>query len=209
MFSTVSPLDCGLVACCLLVLVGVGVYFRRDQHTCGSFFLADRSMGWFPTGLSAMLTLLAAVHCTDVVGEAYFVGYKYLVVPLVILGCLPLLTRVVLPLYYRLGLSSIYEYLERRYDPRVRVAGSAMCVLGRALWLASMLCATGQVLGAATGLRIDVRWVLVIVGTASTLSAVLGGMRAVIWIGVLQASVVAAAMVLIIVSAWMQLDGGP
>ena len=44
------------------MLVGVGVYFRRDQHTCGSFFLADRSMGWFPTGLSAMLTLLAAVH---------------------------------------------------------------------------------------------------------------------------------------------------
>lgn len=208
MFSTVSPLDCGLVACCLLVLVGVGVYFRRDQHTCDSFFLADRSMGWFPIGLSAMLTLLAVVHCTDVVGAAYFVGYKYLVLPLVVLGCLPLLTRVVLPLYYRLGLSSIYEYLERRYDPRVRVAGSAICVLGRVLWLAGMLCATGQLLGAATGLQIEVRWVLVLVGTASTLSAVLGGMRAVIWIGVLQASVVATAVVLIIVSAWMQLDGG-
>ena len=87
------------------------------------------------------------------VGEAYFVGYQYLVVPLVILCCLPLLTRVVLPLYYQLGISSIYEYLERRYDVRVRVAGSAMCVLWRVLWLASMLCATGQVLGVATGLR--------------------------------------------------------
>ena len=126
-------------------------------------------MGWFPVGLSAMLTLLAALHYTDVFGEAYAVGYKYLVLPLAIGCCLPLLTRVILPLYYQLGISSIYEYLERRYDVRVRCSGSAMCVLWRVLWLASILCATGKILGMATGLSIDVGWVLVVLGMASTL----------------------------------------
>ncbi|MHB8969834.1 MAG: sodium:solute symporter family transporter [Pirellulaceae bacterium] len=209
MFPKVSPLDYGLLAFCLLVLLGVGVYFRRDQRTCGAFFLADRSMGWFPTGLSAMLTLLAAWPYTDVFGEAYAVGYKYLLLPLAIGCCLPLLTRVILPLYYRLGISSIYEYLERRYDVRVRCAGSAVCVFWRVWWLAGILCATGRILGVATGLSIEVGWVLVALGLASTLATVFGGMKSVIWAGVWQAALVAGGLVLIIFSAWMQLEGGP
>ncbi|MHB0956971.1 MAG: sodium:solute symporter family transporter [Pirellulaceae bacterium] len=209
MLPKISALDYGLLAGCLLVLVGVGVYFRRSQRTCGSYFLADRSMDWFPTGLSAMLTLLAALQYTDAFGQAYVVGYKYLVLPLAVLCCLPVLTRVVLPLHYRLGVSSIYEYLERRFDVRVRLAGSALCVLWRVLWLMSMLLASGQILGVATGLSTDLWWVLGILGMASTLSAFFGGMRAVIWAGVLQFSLVAVALVLIVLSAWSQLDGGP
>ncbi len=81
-------------------------------------------MGWFPIGLSADADPPGGRALHGVSDEAYFVGHKLLVMPLVVWCCLPLLTRVVLPLYYRLGLSSIYEYLELRYDPRVRVAGT-------------------------------------------------------------------------------------
>ena len=53
-----SSIDYGVLGIYLLLMVGVGVFFSKDQHTSRDFFLAGRSMGWFAVGLSIMATLL-------------------------------------------------------------------------------------------------------------------------------------------------------
>ena len=45
-------LDYSLVVFYLTILIGLGWYFRREQHTGDEFFLAGRSMRGFPIGLS-------------------------------------------------------------------------------------------------------------------------------------------------------------
>ena len=86
---------------------------------------------------------------------------------------------------------SVYEYLELRYDVRTRLAGSALFVLWRLLWLGGILYVPCKVLIVATGLPIHTWWLLVVLGTVTTLYTFLGGMKAVIWTAVIQACVMA------------------
>ena len=202
-------LDYGLLAFYLLVLIGIGWYFRREQHTSRDFFLAGRSMRGFPIGLSLMATCVSVWSYTGVPGEAYFAGCQLLIIPLAVWCCLPLLTHTVLPLYYRLGICSVYEYLELRYDVRTRLASSALFVLWRLLWLGVVLYVPCKVLIVGAGLQIDTCWLLVVLGIVTTLYTFLGGMKAVIWTAVIQASVMAVGLILIVVIVWRQLEGGP
>src|SRR5262249_11305980 len=56
------------------------------------------------------------------------------------------------PIYHRLRLTSAYEYLELRFDRRLRRAGSLLFGLYTVAWLGSMLYATGLIVQAALGL---------------------------------------------------------
>ena len=202
MLLALSSFDYGVLALYLLAMIGVGMYFAREQHTSRDFFLAGRSMGWFPIGLSIMATLLSALSYSGIPGEAYYVGYKFLLMPVAVWCALPIMSYVVLPLFHRLGIYSIYEYLELRFDATTRFVSSIVFVVWRLLWLGGVLYAPVKVLIVAAGLRIDTWWLLLILGIVSTLYTFLGGMKAVIWTDVIQAMVMAGGLVLIIVCVW-------
>lgn len=204
-----ASIDYLILAFYLLAMIGVGAYFSREQKTTGDFFLAGRSMSWFPIGLSIMATLLSALSYSGIPGEGYYVGYKFLVMPLAVWLALPLLAHVVLPLYHRLGIYSIYEYLEMRFDVQTRFASSLLFVLWRLLWMGGVLYAPCKVLVVAAGLKMDTGWLLLTLGLVCTLYTFLGGMKAVIWTDVIQALVMAGGVVLIIGCVWFQLGDGP
>ncbi len=209
MLIALASVDYGLLAIYLLAMIGVGAYFSREQRTSRDFFLAGRSMGWFPIGLSVMATLLSALSYTGIPGEAYYVGYKFLLMPLAVWLTLPILSLVVIPLYHRLGIVTIYEYLEMRYDLATRFASSVLFVIWRLLWMGGVLYAPCKVLVVAAGLPIETWWLLLLLGAVSTLYTFLGGMKAVIWTDVIQTGVMAGGLVLVIGGVWSQLDGGP
>lgn len=208
---TLTPawLDTSLVAGFLAMLIGVGWYFRREQRTGSDFLFAGRSFRSLPLGVSLVATLVSIWSYTGVPAEAYAAGCKLLIIPIAIWCCLPLLTCVVLPLYYRLGIGSIYEYLELRYDARTRLMGSVLFALWRITWLGAILYAPCRLIVVLAGLSIDPWWLLIGMGLVTTLYTYLGGMKAVVWTTVLQALVMAAGVVLLVVSIWAKLDGGP
>jgi Na+/proline symporter len=208
---TLTPawLDDSLVAGFLAMLIGVGWYFRREQRTGGDFLFAGRSMSGLPLGVSLVATLVSIWSYAGVPAEAYTAGCKLLVIPLALWCCLPLLTHLVLPLYYRLGIGSVYEYLELRYDARTRLVGSALGALWRITWLGAVLYAPCRLMVVWAGLPMDPWWMVIAVGAVTTLYTCLGGMKAVVWTTVVQAGVMAAGVVLLVVSIWAQLDGGP
>ena len=209
MLFALGSVDYAVLIFYLLAMIGVGFYFSGEQKTSRDFFLAGRSMGWFPIGLSIMATLLSALSYTGIPGEAYYVGYKFLLMPLAVWLTLPVLSLVVLPLYHRLGIYTIYEYLEMRYDTATRFVSSMLFVLWRLLWMGGVLYAPCKVLIVAAGLHIEHLVALDRTGHVSTLYTFLGGMKAVIWTDVIQAVVMAERVGLDHWSIWYQLDGGP
>lgn len=208
MLLALSSIDYAVLGFYLLAMMGVGVYFSREQRSCRDFFLAGRSMGWFPVGISIMATLLSALSYSGIPGEGYHVGLKFLAMPVAIWLLLPIISGVILPLYHRLGIYSIYEYLEMRYDSATRFLSSVIFVLWRLLWLGGVLYAPCKLLVIAAGLPIPTWWLMIVLGFVSTGYTYLGGMKAVIWTDVIQAVIMAAGVVLIIGSVWWQLDGG-
>ena len=200
--------DYAVLAAYLVVMVLVGMFFSRRQDSSSEFFLAGRSMGWFPIGISVMATLLSALSYSGVPGESYYVGFHYFLLPAMVWLCIPLMLKVVLPLYHRLQMFSVYEYLELRFDSRTRVVSSVVFVIWRLLWLGAVLYAPCKVLIIAAGVQIPEWMLLLTLGLISTLYTFLGGMRAVIWTDVVQSLVMVAGIVLILLGAWSAMDGG-
>jgi len=200
--------DYAVLAAYLVMMVLVGIYFSRRQDSSSEFFLAGRSMGWFPIGISVMATLLSALSYSGVPGESYFVGFHYFLLPAMVWLCIPLMLKVVLPLYHNLQMYSVYEYLELRFDSRTRVVSSVVFVIWRLLWLGAVLYAPCKVLIIAAGLQIPDWTLLLTLGLISTLYTFLGGMRAVIWTDVVQSLVMVAGIVLILLGAWSAMDDG-
>lgn len=208
MLLALHSVDYGVLALYLAAMVAIGFYFSREQHSSKDFFLAGRDMGWFPIGVSVMATLLSALSYTGVPGAAYYSGLKFLVFPLAVWLVLPVVVVFILPLYQRLEIYSIYEYLELRFDLATRLAGSLLFVVWRLLWLGGVLYAPCKVLVVAAGLQIPIWLLLVVLGLISTLYTYLGGIKAVIWTDVIQSAVMLGGVVLIIVVVWTTLPGG-
>ena len=205
--SSFSIVDYAVLVLYLVGMLVIGGYFSKQQHTSKDFFLAGRSMGWFPVGLSIMATLLSALSYTGNPGESYKEGMKLLVGPLSVWLTLPVLALLVMPLYYRLGIYSIYEYLEHRFHLAVRVAGSAIFVFWRLLWLGGVLYAPCKVLVLAMNLEQHLTWLMILLGAIATAYTYLGGMKAVIWTDAIQAIVMFTGLVCIIGGVWWALDG--
>ena len=92
--------------------------------------------------------------------------------------------KIWVPIWSRLRVMSIYEYLERRYHPGVRTFGAVMFIIGMTFWLGTALVAAAMGFESVTGF--DGRLCLVVMAVIGTAYTVFGGMRAMIWTDVAQ-----------------------
>src|SRR5687768_5122556 len=134
MLATLSLVDYGVIAIYMTAMLGLGFYFSGTQTSTSEFFLGSRSFSWFPLGMSLMATLISALTYTGLPGQSYYVGLKVLIMPLSVWLALPIIVFYVLPIYRGLGLYSVYEYLELRFDSKTRLIGSLLFVIWRLLW---------------------------------------------------------------------------
>ncbi|HZL91906.1 MAG TPA: hypothetical protein VFB96_26280 [Pirellulaceae bacterium] len=208
LFANLSLLDFGILALYLALMVALGVYFAGEQKTTRDYFLGGRSLGWFPLGMSLTATLVAALTFTGLPGQAYEHGAKTLLIPLSVWIVLPVLVVVVLPIYRGLKLATVFEYLELRFDARVRLAGSLLFITWRLLWLAYVIYVPCRAVIVAAGLNMP-QWPLVIgLGVVATLYTTLGGMKAVTWAGTVHALAMLGGAVVVIAGVWGGLPAG-
>ncbi len=176
--------DYAVLAAYLCMVLGIGIYFRFTEGNHSDFFLAGRSMGWFPIGLSVMVTVFSAINYVALPNEVFGYGlYVVVALPVFFLAAWPI-TRIWMPFFHDMQLTSAYEYLERRFDGRVRCLGSGLFICWRLFWMATALYASGQILAVLTGL--STVSIILICGLAATFYTSVGGMRAVMWTDVAQ-----------------------
>lgn len=190
----------------LTYLVGIMVFsclLNRRQHT-PDVFLAGRKMGWFPIGLSVMISLFSAVNFVAFPTEVIEHGlYVLASLPVFLLVALPV-TRVFIPFFHGMRLTSLYEYFEYRFDRRTRLLASGLFILWRLFWMATALHATALVLGVVTGLPHPA--LVLLAGGLAALYTAFGGIRTVMWTDVVQFAVLFGG---IIVALWMALASRP
>jgi len=176
--------DLAVLLIYLLVLLGIGWHFRSASGEGASFFLAGRSMGYFPVGLSVMVTTFSALNFLAFPGEVYKNGLYVLVsLPVFFLAAVPIV-HIWMPFFHRMQLLSVYEYFERRFDWRVRALASGLFICWRLFWMAVALFASAQILSKLT--KFPLPGAILACGIIATLYTALGGMKAVMWTDVLQ-----------------------
>lgn len=203
---SLRPLDVAVFASYMLLLIGVGVYFTRQQKGLKSYLLADQDIHWLIVAISVLAALFSGITYLGAPTESYFNDLAYLWVVASFFIATPITTLVFLPFFRRLNLYTAYEYLERRFDRRLRKIASGLFITRVTFYLALAVYAPALAIVEITGWPL---WLAAaLTGLAATTYTTLGGMKAVIWTDSLQFVVLCGGIVLILGFAIAEVPGG-
>jgi Na+/proline symporter len=113
-----------------VLLLGVAWYTSRNSNN-DSFFIGNRNSNWMLVAFGMIGTSLSGVTFVSVPGGVGTGNFYYFQVVIGYLFGYLVIAFVLLPLYYRMNLTSIYTYLERRFGINAHKAGAFFFILSR------------------------------------------------------------------------------
>ena len=182
------------------MLIAVSFYTARGADTT-TFFTANRQSPWWLVAFGMIGTSLSGVTFISVPGAVGKIGFSYFQVVLgYIIGYLVIGT-VLMPLYYRLNLISIYGYLEKRFGFWSYKTGAGFFLLARTVGSAVRLYVAAGVLQIAlfNGLGVPFEVSVLITIALIWVYTFKGGVKTIILTDSLQTIFLITAVVLTIV----------
>src|SRR6266849_1864271 len=167
---------------------------RRSKGTdkVDGYFLANRSLPWWAVGLSVMATQMSAVTIVGTTGLGYLSGLRFVQFYFGLPLAMVILSLTVVPFFTRARVYTAYEYLERRFDVRVRSLASCLFLMGRAASLGVTLSAPSVVMSTILGWTLPVTVLAICV--PMIVYTTIGGVQAVAWTDVKQMFIVVGGM---------------
>jgi len=198
--------DYSIVALYLIATMVIGVWVSRYIKTGREFFLAGRSLPWWAVGMSLVATDIGGTDLIGVGGATYRHGLA--LANFEWIGCVPAMivaAFVFMPHFWRIGITTIPEFLERRFDVRIRTAVAACWLVFMACNLGVMLLASATLMKALAGWPIErtVCFVAVMV-FFYTYS---GGLAAVVYTDVMQGTIMIGGAAMIVVMGLIDIGG--
>lgn len=205
-------LDWLVIACYFAVLGGIVWWSSRKQETTSDYFLAGRNIGWFVIGGSLFASNVGSEHIVGLSGQGATTGlgvahwelHAWVMV---------MLAWVFVPFYYRTGVYTIPEFVEKRFSSGVRMLLSVVSLVAYVFTKVSVTVYAGAVVFQALlpntfGSPENAFWI----GAFSTVIltggyTVLGGFRAVLYTDTLQAIILMIGSVFITSIGLSQLGG--
>lgn len=189
----------------LLILVGYITTRKSDSET---FFTANHSSSWYLVAFGMIGTSISGVTFISIPGEVGNSGWTYL--PLVMGNCIGyiIIGIVLVPLFYKLNLVSIYSWLGTRFGESARLTGSFFFIISQLagssfrLFLVTgvLQLAVFDALGIPFAATVFMTICLVWIYTAK------GGIKTIVWTDSLQTVFMLIALVLTIVVICHSLD---
>ena len=177
-------LDCIIVIAYLTYVIWDGVRMTKYSSSKEGYFLANRGLPWWAVGLSVMATQLSAITLVGTTGQAYSDGMRFIQFYYGLPFAMIILCVTVVPFFHRANVFTAYEYLEKRFDVKVRTLTSFFFLISRGLGVGTIISAPSIVLSIVFG------WDLIItifaIGMSTTIYTVFGGVQAVTWTDVKQ-----------------------
>jgi solute:Na+ symporter, SSS family len=186
------PFDWLVVVAYISWIVIDGLRRSRGTDRVDGYFLASRSLPWWAVGLSVMATQMSAVTMVGTTGQGYLSGLRFVQFYFGLPLAMVILSLTVVPFFTRARVYTAYEYLERRFDVRVRSLASFLFLAGRALSLGVALSAPSVVMSAILGWTLPVTVLAICI--PMILYTTIGGVQAVAWTDVKQMFIVVGGM---------------
>ncbi len=193
-----GALNWSILAVYIVANLALGYYLGRKIKSSRDFFLGDKSIPWWAIGVSVISTYVSALTFLGGPAWSYTDGLSVIAIhlnyPLVIF----FVVTFFLPFFYNSGVASIYEYQERRFGPTARSVMSSIFLVSQAMTSAAVLYATSLVLEFITGMPVE--QCIVIVTVIALVYTMMGGIAAVIWTDVIQAGILFAGAIIILIA---------
>uniref|UniRef100_A0A8C3YNN6 Sodium-coupled monocarboxylate transporter 1 n=1 Tax=Catagonus wagneri TaxID=51154 RepID=A0A8C3YNN6_9CETA len=206
--GTFSVWDYVVFAAMLLISAVIGVYYafaEGGQQTSKDFLMGGRRMSAMPVAMSLTASFMSAVTVLGTPAEVYRFGAIFSIFAITYVFMVVVSAEVFLPVFYKLGITSTYEYLELRFNKCVRFCGTILYIVQTILYTGIVIYAPALALNQVTGF--DLWGAVVATGVVCTFYCTLGGLKAVIWTDVFQVGIMVAGFASVIIQASL-IQGG-
>ncbi|HNY44079.1 MAG: sodium:solute symporter [Bacteroidales bacterium] len=191
------------------VLLVVSFFTSRNVNNAG-FFLGNKKSPWYIVAIGMLGSSISGVTFISVPGWVQTTQMTYLQMVLGFVAGYVVIAHVLLPLYYRLNLTSIYTYLDLRFGRFSYKTGASFFLLSRSIGSAARLYVVANVLQIVIFNQLNIPfWVTVIVTILLIwLYTFKGGIKTIIWTDTLQTIFLFTALIatIIIVARELGLD---
>ncbi|MBN2133996.1 MAG: sodium/solute symporter [Sedimentisphaerales bacterium] len=195
----VSPIDTAIVWIYLIgiMVVGIAVGYRRHASS-EQFFLAGKTLPWPMVGAALFTANISTIHLVGLsasgFGEGIVVGnFEWMAA-----FCLIVLGLIFVPFYLRTKISTLPEFLERRYNKTCRMILAVVSI-----WSALLVHIGVSLFAGATVFKyffgIDPTVAIVIIAGITAVYTILGGLKAVVVTDTIQAAVLLLGCILLTV----------
>lgn len=198
-----------VIAAYFIVLLVIGWITGRKANSEG-FFIGNRRSPWIVVAIGMIGASLSGVTFISVPGWVVDSQFSYFQMVIGYLAGYVVIAEILLPLYYRLKLTSIYTYLDQRYGRRSYITGAMFFLLSRTIGASFRLYLVANVLQISIFDAWNVPFVVTVAITLALiwLYTFQGGIKTIIWTDTLQTLFLLSALVLtvIYISRSMEFD---
>ena len=170
---------------CIMVGIGLWIANREKTKTTKDYFLASKSLPWWAIGGSLIASNISSEQIIGMNGSGFAIGIAISSYELMAALTLILVGKFFLPVFLKEGISTMPQFLEKRYDSRTR---NLMAVFWVVLFVGVNITATlllgSKAIEQLTGVSMSVGIIGLILYTASF--SIFGGLKAVVWTDVIQ-----------------------
>lgn len=180
MSEQISLIDSTIIIAYLIGILVIGIMsVRLKKMTSDGYFLAGRGLNWVMVGAALFASNISTIHLVGLAASGYNEGlvwgnFEWLAsITLILLGI------VFAPFYFKSKISTLPEFLEKRYDSRSRTVLAIIAIIGALFVHIGMSLYAGAVVF-QTFFGIDVLTSILVISVVTTIYTVLGGLKAVV-----------------------------
>ena len=172
-----QTLDWAVLICTLIFIVFYGIWKNKNPKNINEYLKAGNQSRWWTVGLSVMATQASAITFLSTPGQAFNDGMGFIQFYFGLPFAMVIICLFFIPIYHRLKIYTAYEFLENRFDKRVRTLTASLFLMQRGLAAGITIYAPAIILSVV--LNWDLRITALVVGSLVILYTLVGGTRAV------------------------------
>ncbi len=198
-----TALDWGILAGYVGILAAAGYFStKRNMQNSDDYFLASHHAPTWLVAVSVLSTVQSAATFLGVPDNSFRGNYTYLTSTIGALLAAWFVAKILIPKFYAIGATTVYELLEQRFDVTARRAAGAMYLVGRIfasgarLYLAAIAVSMIMFLDVEPQHIVVASFTLLIFGLAFTF---MGGLNSVIWSDLVQVVLYVGAAIMVLI----------
>jgi Na+/proline symporter len=192
------PLDWLIIGAYLAWLIHDGLKRSHATDEIDGYLLAKRSLPWWAAGLSVMATQLSAITLVGTTGQGYADGMRFVQFYFGLPIAMIILSLTVVPFFYRARVYTAYEFLEQRFDAKVRMLATLLFLAGRSMSSGVVIAAPAVILSVVLGWNLPLT--VLAIGIPTVVYTMFGGVQAVAWTDVKQMAIIVAGVAAAVVA---------
>nr|XP_039254611.1 sodium-coupled monocarboxylate transporter 1-like isoform X1 [Styela clava] len=182
-----QALDFAIFGAVFILSATVGILFGykdRKSKSTDNYYFGGRKISPIPVAVSIAVSFVSAITVIGVPVEVYMFGTVFIWYNVSLLMTNAVALIYYIPVFHRLQLNSVYEYLELRFHPVLRKITSVMGMINTMFYLGLTVYIPSLALSAVTPMNLYLT--IAITSATCTFYTTVGGMKAVIWTDVFQ-----------------------